>query len=202
MYVPIVILLRTGNSSLFRGAITLLAKVPGEKLFLSSGYLNHNIASSPRLIEAIGDGFHGFANSQIITVGGMFEGNPHNQERYNKFVYSLRQANFSVRQYFSASGKWHAKVAVKLRDGRPVAAVIGSSNLTKAAFCDGGKERNQECDVLIYEQDVISVDSLDAVLRGNYVLSQPINVDEEDLLSDLLDGLRDTIKEERLTEAE
>jgi hypothetical protein len=47
-------------------------------------------------------------------------------------------------------GWWHAKVALRIIDGNVAAALIGSSNLTKAAFSEVHGHFNNECDILVW----------------------------------------------------
>ncbi len=74
-----------------------------------------------------------------------------------------RSSKVDMKFYYDISGHWHAKLAILMRrdsaqDIKPIAAIIGSSNLTRPAFADTNTPRpisgnfnfNFEGDTLIY----------------------------------------------------
>ncbi|RME56753.1 hypothetical protein D6779_10040, partial [Candidatus Parcubacteria bacterium] len=65
---------------------------------------------------------------EIITVAGKLDG--FWLEHYQNFVRRLRQAGLQVKAYVAPRKNWHAKIAIRIRNEQPIAAIIGSSNLT------------------------------------------------------------------------
>lgn len=59
---------------------------------------------------------------------------------------------------------WHAKIAMRLDDEVPVAAIIGSSNLTGPAYRRNWENWNFEGDVLIWRSDP----TLDSYFRSPF----------------------------------
>ena len=59
--------------------------------------------------------------------------------------------------------QYHKKIAIKIKDSRPVVALIGSSNLTIPAYQDN-RDYNQEIDVLLWNSfdDKLNKDIMDS----------------------------------------
>jgi hypothetical protein len=74
--------------------------------------------------------------------------------------------------------RWHAKIAIKLKDGSPKAAIIGSSNLTRPAYSEGYSAFNNECDVVLWVDEPSAnehfrptPDDFDAKMGDDYLFS-------------------------------
>jgi hypothetical protein len=86
--------------------------------------------------------------------------------------------------------KWHAKVALLLKGGAPVAGIVGSSNLTRPAYGLLGPYWNYECDVIIDPHEVLRTDTgnasvMQAILAPE--IEQPSEVDRlNELLAEIL----------------
>jgi len=73
------------------------------------------------------------------------------------FVASI-PTGVGVSVFGSAGATWHAKIALRVIDDQPIAAIIGSSNITRPPYCERPYLRastwNYECDVLIWTDQV------------------------------------------------
>ena len=154
---PVRVTLRTGKDfSPFREMLHRLIKLSeGDDLILCSGYIwepqtgssnfKYNILDD-ELLDALKIGCQG---KEITTIAGKLD------ERwldyYKNFVKRLKQAGFRVKPYFAPKRNWHAKIAIRLSQGKPIAAIIGSSNLTGPAYGENRYSWNFESDVLIWE---------------------------------------------------
>jgi hypothetical protein len=74
---------------------------------------------------------------------------------YVAFVANLtsRLTKVTVTGHIAPKTFWHAKVAMRIINGVPIAAVIGSSNMTHPAYSDLNRGFNHEADVLIWVND-------------------------------------------------
>ncbi len=135
-----------------------MIELPGEELIISSGYIAECKSFSasgsllPHIINAIKN-----KNSKlkkITTIAGKIR-YKYYKDRYKIFVNNL-VSQFSGQIiinpiYFN---NWHAKVSIKISGRKPIAAIIGSSNLTSTAYGLMGKWNwNRECDVVIWDND-------------------------------------------------
>jgi hypothetical protein len=151
---PIKITLRTGSAqSPYRRLLEKLLTSPiGDSALLCSGYIwqpgrgNYNV---------LDDGLRstiltGCTSGRIITVAGKFHPDRY-REYYRNFVSDLRSNRLKVSAFEAPKKNWHAKIAIRLSGRTPVAALIGSSNLTGPAYGEGRKNWNYESDVLIWK---------------------------------------------------
>ena len=156
---------RRMETSPFREELLRLCRCPtGDVLFLGSGYFWEPIETKSAraqysvladdLLEAIVQG--GCRNGRVVTIGGKFERSVW-KERYRCFVRRLRGSGVEVDPYQAPQRNWHAKVAIRLESpGRsqepaiPIAAIVGSSNLTGPAYRAPYGRWNYECDVAIW----------------------------------------------------
>jgi hypothetical protein len=90
--------------------------------------------------------------NEIITIAGKFDRRGRYwswEAKYHEFVRKLRQLP-NVNIHPITEKNWHAKVSIRINKGKPIAAIIGSSNLTTNAY--GLFNRfNHECDVVLWE---------------------------------------------------
>jgi hypothetical protein len=136
-----------------------LCRTPnGGGLILCSGYIyepdyGYRILDD-ELLAAIVEGTSG---QLVRTIAGKLQksGSMDWLRFYRNFVSALRAAGVQVEALIAPERNWHAKIAVRLsKDGAPVAAIVGSSNLTGPAFGEGRATWNYESDV---EADRIKV---------------------------------------------
>lgn len=78
---------------------------------------------------------------------------------YNHFIeYLNSQTKFqskNINVHSQHDSDWHAKIAVKLLKDEVVGVLIGSSNLTDAAFNKPHQYPNKECDVFIWNRSIL-----------------------------------------------
>ena len=138
------IFLRTNEAvSHFQRILHRLIEVPGQgELILCSGYFCESPSSSildAGLLPVILRGC-----SRIECVGAM----PAESRRYRAFVDKIRTTGITIVEH--PATRWHAKIAIKSFENRPVAALIGSSNLSRPAYCEPFQAFNYEADVFIW----------------------------------------------------
>lgn len=151
---PIKITLRTGSAqSPYRRLLEKLLTSPvGDSALLCSGYIWQPDKGDYNVLD---DGLRstilaGCASGRLTTVAGKFHPDRY-REYYRNFVSDLRSNGLKVLAFEAPKKNWHAKIAIRLSGGNPVAALIGSSNLTGPAYGEGRKNWNYECDVLIWK---------------------------------------------------
>jgi len=167
---PIRITLRsTVEFSPYRELLSRLIESPaGDSVLLCSGYIQtlgrYNILRDGLL----GSIKKGCGAGKVITVAGSFEDenrskyapnrepNPYWLDSYKNFIRNLRGAKVSVEPYIAPERNWHAKIAIRLRDDEPVAALIGSSNLTRPAYSLNADKWNFEGDVMIWSDPALN----------------------------------------------
>ncbi len=177
----------TKDTSHFRRNLLNLIRTPGtEKLLLCSGYVSEGSSYSvlnDELLHAIQSHC-----SKVITVAGMF-GFFNWKPRYLDFVRKLKTSGINVDSYSIKRGNWHAKVAMKLNHERPIACIVGSSNLTSSAYREKKGRFNHEADVLMWEDSAL----LDRHFR-------PTNERQEDLIDPIYAVLNDRIPQSNETD--
>jgi hypothetical protein len=126
----------------------------GSQLILGSGYFQENLRGSPysilqdNLLAAI-TGNSGL--TRIEVYGAKLNGNGPWRVSFTNFVQRLRNSRIPTRAFLARRMNWHAKVALRIGRRGPVAAIIGSSNLTRPAYgIRPLRSWNYECDVTIW----------------------------------------------------
>ena len=152
---PVKVVLRTSKShSPFRDILNRLITCPiGESLILCSGYIWEPDADSSTY-KILDDGLletikKGCASGVTVTVAGKFSEEVW-KEHYRNFVFRLRDAGVRVQAFVAPKKNWHAKIAIRLKGKVPIAALVGSSNLTGPAYRLNSCHWNFESDVLIW----------------------------------------------------
>lgn len=150
----------------FRRAILELNKMTGEKLILSTGYVNLLFKSDGSLntynksdfLKSIEGGFKNIQSPEIHIVGGKFKNDPSNLQEFEDFLNQLISdlpSKINIRFFKAINESWHSKVAFKVSNNGPISAIIGSSNLTRAAFStykNSSYTFNHEADVFIWKK--------------------------------------------------
>lgn len=153
---PIKVTLRKNrHKSPFRELLIRLLTSPyGDSSILCSGYIWQD--NTPGKYNVLDDGLRsaiitGCATGKLITVAGKFSQRKY-RYLYGNFVNDLVSNGVNVQALYAPQKNWHAKIAIRLSKKRPVAALIGSSNLTGPAYgINRGKWNwNYEADVLIW----------------------------------------------------
>ena len=156
--------------SYYRRFLHKIIQIPElDELILASGYVTHGKTYKvlddelwERLRNAKGNSVF-----ELKTIAGRFNSFTDQYAIwYGEFVSEIesRIGNFEPKwKYYPLIAKkrnWHAKIALGLSKGDPIACIIGSSNLTSTAY---GERRskgrvslfNHECDVTIWKDDPI-----------------------------------------------
>lgn len=207
----------------FRRALIKLLEIEGDNLVLSSGYATNGTAGDIDFIQALNKGIdpNKVVNPSINIIGGMFYNKKikkrdfcnkcticnskckvYNFRTFLEKVYAGINNPYSNMTFYRAdTDRWHSKIALKANGGTPIAAIIGSSNLSFSAFSENYNEFNTECDILIWDETIIpwfvGVD-YDPVL-GKGVIPPVINVapqnlTEKQLLDDIFRELQSYLK--------
>ena len=171
----IIALRRTGDISYFRRYLHRVVSISDvDKILLCSGYISEGKRYSvlkDKLWEYICSGGTG-KRLNIVTVAGRFRSHTDSYAiKYGDFVQGIRDRinkaglqDWSITPWYAEKRNWHAKIAMSISNGEPLAAIIGSSNLTGPAYGETGSRGmpslfNHECDVVIWKKDT-SLDSL------------------------------------------
>lgn len=213
-------------NSPFRAALCNLISIKGNKLVLTTGYVNPYVPSKTYYQDLLNSIESGFASvdediCKIIVIGGMIrhklpgssgvEGicncdscpacsysastatGKCPQCDFRKFLINLRgsldtisrkiKKNIVLEYYRSKNNRFHGKIAIKLDNDNPMAAIVGSSNLTNAALVTeiqnktyfdryaSGKDANElinhEADVVIFSKTLNDIKkTLSQELKG------------------------------------
>lgn len=146
-----VVLRKDGAISPFRRLLHMMLLSPlGDSVVLCSGY----IWEPDTGYAVLSDGLlpvlqSACASGTLTTVAGKFYPDYY-RGYYANFVNRIRATGIAVDARYAPKKNWHAKIAIKTDRGRPVAALIGSSNLTGPAYGESRYRWNYEADVLIW----------------------------------------------------
>jgi hypothetical protein len=152
---PVRLTLRSNKDfSPFREMLKWLIEAPvGDSMLLCSGYIweprwGYRVLDDELLVSIK----KGCTSGKIVTVAGKLE-NEMWRDFYGNFVHRLRSSGVSLESYVAPEHNWHAKIAMRLKEDVPVAAIVGSSNLTGPAYRLDPENWNFEGDVLIWKPD-------------------------------------------------
>ena len=93
----------------------------------------------------------GCIGGTLTTVAGKFS-SAYYKDYYRNFISDLRLNGVNVIAYYAPRKNWHAKIAIRTNQDCPVAALVGSSNLTGPAYGIDRNSWNYEADVLIWSE--------------------------------------------------
>jgi hypothetical protein len=163
------------NTSYFRRYLrVLISQDEVNHVVLCSGYIEERLPGYSVIRDELWDIIRAKASKsslELETLGGMFRGKwgGVNRSQYIRFVKSIRirktmnrVTNLTYLPYVARKKNWHAKISLFMKDKEPLAAIIGSSNLTRPAYGESGsgpkfatsyKNHNCECDVVIWTPD-------------------------------------------------
>lgn len=102
-------------------------------------------------------------NIRIKTIG------VHNRSwknEYIDFVKDMNAAGVNIKGLYKKKFHWHAKILLYKYQGHHVCGIIGSSNITRNAF-SLTPPFNYEADVLLYNPNMISKQSVDTIISQN-----------------------------------
>lgn len=136
--------------------LSILHPSTGDEAIICSAYIWEPMNGNYRILsDGLQAAIQAGCPKGVTTVAGKLSGG-HYSSFYNNFVNRLG-AVIPVKAYKAPLNNWHSKVAIRLDNGRPVAAIIGSSNLTGPAYGLNMPATpytpgwNYETDVLIWE---------------------------------------------------
>lgn len=152
---------RSASESPFKRLLLALCAAPTQGgLLLCSGYVWEELPGGRRysvsqdgLLAAVKRGLAGGGSVKLVAGKLGDDANwPNWETKYRNFVNSFRSARLPVQAYVASKRNWHAKVAVRFNgSGEPVAAIVGSSNLTGPAYRENYGNWNYESDVLLWK---------------------------------------------------
>lgn len=189
----------------FRRALCQLMSLEGDTLILSTGFATDSIFNSYNrtdFIDSIKNGFVNTKNPQVIAIGGMLRNQSSRNEFeafLNEFSKALTAYNYTLKFYRANNDKWHSKVALKLKNGRPFAGIIGSSNLTGPAFSvytnntNYSTYFNYESDIYIWNNYMLK--GFKGIRNKKYT-KEELNEEREKVINDLYGILSDDFKYE------
>lgn len=149
-----IVLRETDQISRFRRLLLrLISCQQGDSIIICSGYIwqpdngSYNILDDQLLTTIISNR----SLRSITTIAGKLAYKKY-MVFYKNFVSRLRRTSLNVTGFYTNRKNWHAKVAILLNQNEPIAALIGSSNLTRPAYGEHFSNWNYECDVLIWKE--------------------------------------------------
>jgi len=135
----------------------------GDSAVICSGYIWEPTAGYAVLSDGLLPAIQAACSSNILTtIAGKFYP-AYYRNYYANFISRIQAKGISVKAHYAPQKNWHAKIAIRTYRGRPVAALVGSSNLTGPAYGINRKRWNYEADVLIWT----SADGLDGYFRDD-----------------------------------
>lgn len=167
---PVTLVLRhRKDQSPFRRLLLGLVAAPGaDSLIIGSGYIWE--PSPPFTYAILADQLgaaiaNGCAAGEVTTIAGKLTIAKW-RAYYANFVNGLRQVHPHVVPLFAPRRNWHAKIAIRHDSGAaPIAALVGSSNLTGPAFAEPHLAWNYECDALIWQDTPVLTSYFRDLLR-------------------------------------
>ena len=155
---PVTLVLRhRRDQSPFRRLLLGLVTAPGaSSVILGSGYIwEPSPPCSYRVLpDQLGTAIaNGCANGEVTLIAGKLT-RAKWLTYYTNFAAGLSQIHPRVVPLYAPRKNWHAKLAIRHDAGHiPIAALVGSSNLTGPAFAEPYATWNYECDALIWPED-------------------------------------------------
>ncbi len=149
----IAILLRTEVQTNYFGDLMVrtLTQGCGDSIVLCSGFFQENFRGHSYQVSNENGLINVLRQNRInVTTIGV-----HNnvwKDAYVNFVNNLRNGGVNVTAYVTSSLRWHAKVFILKREGRPVFGIVGSSNMTRNAF-GTTNPFNYEADTFLWVSD-------------------------------------------------
>jgi hypothetical protein len=155
---PVTLVLRhRSDLSPFRRLLLGLITAPGARsVLIGSGYIwEPSPPCSYRILaDQLGAAIaSGCAGGEVTLIAGKLT-RAKWLTYYENFIRGLRQLHPEVIALYARRKNWHAKIAIRHDAGQlPIAALVGSSNLTGPAFAEPHARWNYECDALIWPED-------------------------------------------------
>lgn len=169
-----IILNRTNGVSLFQKGLNEVLKYPGDELILGYGFLESSIVTKPQFLQAIVEGFS--SEQGCITIIGA------NEQQISKYIESIeaiqkyidnQEKSISIRLIVKkinhkGARQYHKKIAIKLNNGEPIIALIGSSNLSKNTYDNKNEDDyyTTEVDILFWNAFLVKREKEEDILKN------------------------------------
>lgn len=112
-------------------------------------------------------------------------------ELVESWIPTSKKSYVTIQFARAKNNQYHAKVALKYMNDKPVMAICGSSNLTKAALEEHYTYYNCEADMLVYTKQSQLFKFID---RKKYLDDEDTNEDVRELIKDLYDNIQNISK--------
>ncbi|MBE5841224.1 MAG: hypothetical protein E7304_07460 [Butyrivibrio sp.] len=149
---------------------------------------------------------HLLSHIEKVTLVGIHGSNTEWLDSYKNFYMNIKKKNPKIVAYKSKDNNWHAKIMIFRRNGKSVACIIGSSNMTKSAYeSKAGINFNIESDVYIYDNSkdvemlniattLRSRESTSSIIVGNYSPQMNGNLSEVEIIDDYYNNIIKSLK--------
>lgn len=191
----------------FQRALCKLLETEGDTLYISSGYASKSILIDNKnkraqfvdnqnntysFLDSVDRGFLSVSKPSITIIGGMYKRYDKNlkqevpdtyqQSKFNDFLKDLKSEvkGNTINFQRAYNDHWHSKIALKVNKGEPVAAIVGSSNLSTFSFGTNSNWSgfNHEADIYIYK-------GRKGVRNIKYDISS-LKIEREDLINEFI----------------
>ncbi|WP_229614646.1 phospholipase D family protein [Pseudomonas syringae] len=147
-----------GEDSRFRAHLNRLIRArEGDTLVLCSGYIYHSVEMAEEICQAIRAGC--MPTGKVIIIAGKLGPIEKRdwENQYRSFAAylknDLKNSGIGLEVKQAPDRNWHAKLAFKLIKNKPIICLLGSSNLTGAAYSSPAKFWNYESDILLWDDN-------------------------------------------------
>lgn len=140
------------NPNLFREIILHVIEKPlGDEIILCSGFFQENKKTKSGLdsyqISTEGK-FADYLQQNNIKITSIGVHNGAWRNEYIRFRNNLNKRGIKLTAKVTGNYKWHAKIFLLKKNGKPILGIVGSSNMTKKAFSN--QDFNFEADVIMW----------------------------------------------------
>ncbi len=177
--------------------IDSLKSKSGDEIILCSGFFQENLNGHNYQVSAEAN-FNATLRQNNIKVTAIGVHTGVWNKAFHDFVTNLRNGrnHTDITGWKITKFKWHAKIFILLKYGKPIMAIVGSSNMTRLAF--GTSDFNYEADVILWLDQYkkldnsikkhISENSRNAIL-ANYDVDKNGGITIQQRLNDLLNDI-------------
>jgi hypothetical protein len=164
-----------------------IAQLQGEQFVLCSAYFAEQ-SNISQVIDDFSNALKSGNNQELYFIGGMFQDRKdsegsNNKSRFLSLFRAFRSKGILVKAARFSHESGHAKMAFKVRDGKPIAAIIGSSNFTKSATTVSATYWNHECEILIWNETLTDTTIMqDHGYNGIEVMELNLKSSQEDVI--------------------
>jgi len=157
-----------------------------DKALLGSGYITEYIdkkdSTKKHFVSEQANKFHiklkNSFPSNLIVIGVHAKKTNYWYDNFKLFVSNVcsRKKPINVTAYYEKDGRWHAKIYFLIKNEIPIAAIIGSSNMTQPAFWDCPSYFNIEADMVIWNKTYdLEMDKIISTFPKTSIISATMN---------------------------